>query len=253
VTIESGRVEIRPDDERLASLAEFAAGAGHEINNPLGAIVARAQQLIRDETDPAKRQAIAAIVGQAYRIRDMIGDVMTFARPPAPRFESVDLAIITRDVIGKLHSCLQTGNCQVALQVDGDVSLTADPIQLAIVVSELLRNAVNAGQPQGGQIEFRIQPSGNNIELKIRDQGQGFSEIEQRHAFDPFFSGRQAGRGLGFGLCKVWQILRMHRGEVEIQSTPGGPTEVSVRLPREQPEDFDPSQSPDVSLKVPLS
>ena len=80
---ESEFVTVAPDDDRLESLAEFAAGAGHEFNNPVATIVGRVQLLLRDEADPARRQALETIAGQAYRIRDMISDVMVFARPPA--------------------------------------------------------------------------------------------------------------------------------------------------------------------------
>src|SRR5882724_357569 len=82
---------------KLRALAEFAAGAGHEINNPVATIAGYAQQLLADETDPDRRHALATIGAQAYRIRDMIGDVMLFARPPQPRPEQIDLTAAVRE------------------------------------------------------------------------------------------------------------------------------------------------------------
>ena len=96
-------VTVAADDSRLESLAEFAAGAGHELNNPLATIVGRVQLLLRDETDPARRQALETIAGQAYRVRDMISDVMLFARPPQSESRAGDLSevvdTVTRGVI----------------------------------------------------------------------------------------------------------------------------------------------------------
>jgi signal transduction histidine kinase len=224
--------EFRPDDARLAALAEFAAGAGHEINNPLATIIGRAQQLLRDETDAGRRQVLAAIVGQAYRVRDMIGDVMTFARPPQPVRASVDLSAIVREVASKLASVLELERCHTELALSTDTVLDADAVQLAIVVGELVRNAAHALQPGGGLIRVSTEATADGVRLSVADTGRGFSEKERVHAFDPFFSGRQAGRGLGFGLCKVWQILQMHRGTIAIASTPSGPTVVTVEVPR---------------------
>ncbi|MDF1743086.1 MAG: histidine kinase dimerization/phospho-acceptor domain-containing protein, partial [Gimesia sp.] len=76
---------IFPSTDKLEAMAEFAAGAGHEINNPVATIVGRVQMLLKGETDPDRRQSLATIGGQAYRVRDMIGDAMLFARPPDPR------------------------------------------------------------------------------------------------------------------------------------------------------------------------
>ncbi|HUQ69056.1 MAG TPA: HAMP domain-containing sensor histidine kinase, partial [Planctomycetaceae bacterium] len=219
MTDENASGVLRPDDDRLAALAEFAAGAGHEINNPLATIIGRAQQLLRDEPESARRQSLAVIVAQAYRIRDMIGDVMAFARPPVPSTSAVDLSAIVRDTARKLESELETLHCRIDLSTIEGLTVGVDPVQLAIVVSELIRNAVDALQPDGGEIRVAVSSSSARAVLEVSDSGRGFLELERTHAFDPFFSGRQAGRGLGFGLCKVWQIVRLHRGEITIEST----------------------------------
>src|SRR3974390_1641179 len=92
---------MQPDDAKLRALAEFAAGAGHEINNPVATIVGYVQQLLADERDPDRRHALATIGAQAYRIRDMIGDCMLFARPPQPQPEPLELAAVVREVAGR--------------------------------------------------------------------------------------------------------------------------------------------------------
>lgn len=222
-----------PDPEKQEALAEFAAGAGHEINNPLATIIGRAQQLLRDETDPQRRNSLSIIAAQAYRVRDMIGDVMTFARPPQPVLQDVDLNQWLPEVISQASKLVQGQRCEIMFEFDADLHGRLDPVQLAIVIHELIRNAAQALQPAGGEIGLTAgRDEAGEIVIAVSDHGQGFSDLEREHAFDPFFSGRQAGRGLGFGLCKVWQIAQMHGGSIRIESAVGGPTMVTVRLPQ---------------------
>src|SRR5690606_19910354 len=115
----AARFETELQRAKLASLAEFAAGAGHEINNPLATIRGRVQMLLRDETDPERRQALATIGGQALRIRDMIGDTMLFARPPEPRPESLDLVEVIGVVLRSLQEQVDARGCRFELQAEG--------------------------------------------------------------------------------------------------------------------------------------
>ena len=85
--------ERRLEQLKLEALADFAAGAGHEMNNPLAVIAGRAQLLLGDETDPERRAALALIWAQAQRVHEMIADAMLFARPPAPQFEQIEWEI----------------------------------------------------------------------------------------------------------------------------------------------------------------
>lgn len=218
-----------PSPERLEALAEFAAGAGHEINNPLATIIGRAQQLLRDETDPQRRQSLAIIATQAYRVRDMIGDVMTFARPPAPERRVFDAVAQCRSVAERLADPLKAGNCRVEWNSVDAAPINADPTQFSVVISELVRNAITAFQPDGGSIRITVMATEQGVNVAVTDHGKGFTPTEREHAFDPFFSGRQAGRGLGFGLCKSARIVALHGGTISIDSPPGGSTCVTTR------------------------
>jgi signal transduction histidine kinase len=195
---------------KLASLAEFAAGAGHEINNPLGTIVGRAQQLARDERDPERRRALHTIGAQALRIRDMIGDTMTFARPPTPQLASVDLGEQLDMVLSRFDDEIRRRHVRIEGSRPRGIIVSADPTQLAVVLSELLRNSLHA-VPEGGIVELSAASLNQSVasvaELIVRDNGPGLSPSEREHLFDPFYSGRQAGRGLGFGLSKCWRIV----------------------------------------------
>jgi len=238
-TQSSERIAIVPDAEKLAALAEFAAGAGHEINNPLATIVGRVQQLLRDETDPSRRAALHNIGAQAYRVRDMIGDVMLFARPPLPVPRQLDIAEVAGDVLKKFKADPRSALCAVVTDFAAGTEIFADPAQFAVVMHDLLSNARQALSPNGGEIRWnarRVSLGDRNwSEIVLIDHGIGFSATEARHAFDPYFSGRQAGRGLGFGLCKCLRIAEMHHAMLEVASSSAGPTTVRVIWPADAP------------------
>ncbi len=236
-------------DAKLQSLAEFAAGAGHEINNPLGTILGRSQLLLRQETDPERRRWLAAIGGQALRIRDMISDSMVFARPPAPKPREVEIESLIHSVTDRFAEELQASASQLSVNIGGSretgvvrsreleqpclpstlnhqpstINHPLDPEQFQVVLIELLRNAIRA-VGRGGRIGLRVRNrtwQGRDwLELDLYNNGPPLTPAEREHAFDPFFSGRDAGRGLGFGLTKCWRIVTGHGGRIGVHSTP---------------------------------
>lgn len=220
---------------KLEAMAEFAAGAGHEINNPAATIVGRAGQLLRGETDPDRRRHLATIGAQAYRIRDMIGDAMLFARPPRPALEQVDVGAILTEAIASLEGKL-TAKRLTVLREEGSIplSVSADRTQLVIVCCELLRNSTEASA-NGSEIEVAVDcvevDGHERVEIRVSDSGKGMTDIEREHLFDPFFSGRQAGRGLGFGLPKAWRIVQQHGGTLTLETRDASGTTFVVRLP----------------------
>ncbi|WP_437193866.1 sensor histidine kinase [Planctomicrobium sp. SH527] len=210
--------------QKLESLAEYSAGAGHEINNPLGSIIGRTSQLLKEESNPERKRALENIGAQAYRVRDMIGDTMSFARPPLPRKETRSPAAILNTVLGRFQSDFEQQNILCSVKASQDFLADVDRHQIEIVFSELIRNSQFAissmpSQERGSiEIEFSAESrtDRDGIRIDFKDTGPGLDPIQRLHAFDPFYSGRQAGRGLGFGLSKCWQILRLHGGSIEI-------------------------------------
>jgi signal transduction histidine kinase len=219
--------------EKLEALVEFAAGAGHEINNPLTVISGRAQLLLRDETEPERRHALALIVAQAMRIHEMIADLMLFARPPRPEIQPVELVQLLDDLAADLHPFCDRQETEIRrLGAPGPIVLAADPVQICVAFRAICRNALEA-IGSGGRIEIEVidgQP-GREIWVCVRDNGPGMGPEERRRIFDPFYSARQAGRGLGIGLCKAWRIVQNHGGRIEVESQPRRGTAVTVVLP----------------------
>ena len=209
--------ETRLRDAKLAAMAEFCAGAGHEINNPAAAIVGRCALLAREYDDPALRRELRTIAGQALRIRDMIADARLFADPPAPEPEPVDLAEVAADALCGLAERADDAGC--VLRTDcRPAPLHADPTQLAVLTAALVANGIEAG---ASRVRVRTGIRGRRAVLWVSDDGPGFDEQARRHAFDPFWSGRQAGRGSGFGLPKAWRVVTLHGGTLAVRSRPG--------------------------------
>lgn len=221
------------ENAKLRALAEFAAGAGHEINNPLATIIGHVQLLLAGETDPERRRSLATIGGQAYRIRDMIGDVMLFARPPQPRPQPLDLAEVVRETATKFEADAAAARCRLEVQAGSPVPIHADPVQLRIVISSLIRNSLEAEPRERIVVSTRASVADGRplAVLTVSDDGHGLSETDREHLFDPFYSGRQAGRGLGFGLSKCWRIITLHDGRIDFESPPGGETKFTVHWP----------------------
>ena len=219
------------ETEKLEAMAEFAAGAGHEINNPLAVISGRAQLLLRDETDPERRRALALISAQAMRVYEMIADMMLFARPPRPELQKIDLCeIIDALVVDLSPRCVAQ---QTALRRIGEsqpVFIEADPIQMNVAVRAICQNAIEALQ-RGGRIEVGLERGDAEVRIVVRDDGPGIRPEERRHLFDPYYSTRQAGRGLGLGLSKAWRIITNHGGRIDVESQPSQGTSFTIVLP----------------------
>lgn len=208
--------EVLPDPAIMEAMAEFAAGAGHEINNPLAAILGRVQLLLRDETDAGRRESLEVIGTQVLRIRDMIGDVMTFARPPEPHPVKVPLRETLPELVEQVRSTLKLPDDLIKLKIIGEPVIQADKTQFAVVISELIRNARHAVMDVADpSITIVVKADSSELAtIAVTDNGCGFTEIERTHLFHPYFSGRQAGRGLGFGLSKCWRIVELHGGSI---------------------------------------
>lgn len=215
-----------PDALLLTAFAEFAAGAGHEINNPLATIAGRAELLARGESDPARRRELAAIQAQAKRIHAMIVDLMTFARPPAAQTETVDPVAVTRGRLPHWEAAAGDKGLRIEFAAEACPPVRIDPAQLGTVLDALLDNAL-AWSPAGGTIAVRCVPGA----IEIEDSGPGWPPEARGLLFFPFFSGKSAGRGLGTGLSKAWRLLHEQGGNLLLERTPTGRTVARVALP----------------------
>ncbi len=206
----------RLESEKLAALAEFAAGAGHEINNPLANISGRAQLLLQSEPDPERRRELATIVAQAHRAHQMIADLWLFARPPQPQFRRIDLVELVRQAVAQSAPVAAERSVELVCSGSrGPLWIEADPVQLHVAVAALVNNALEA-IGHTGRVEVVVDAGGDQAAIRVTDSGPGIAPEHRPHLFEPFFSGRQAGRGLGLGLSKAWQVVRSHGGRIDV-------------------------------------
>ncbi len=235
---------------KLDSLKEFAYGAGHELNNPLANIASRAQTLLKEERHPERRRRLAAINTQAFRAHEMLADMMLFARPPQPMLAEVDLVPLVDEVLDGLDDMAEQQ--QTALHGPTrrePLVVHVDGVQLRVALRALCINALEALN-QGGNITIEIcrseeaAASGNAGEapqsdagqndlaqIVVSDDGPGIAPEIREKIFDPFFSGREAGRGLGFGLSKCWRIVTLHGGRLDVESAPEQGATLTISLP----------------------
>jgi signal transduction histidine kinase len=231
------------EQEKLAALKEFAYGAGHEINNPLANISARAQTLLKEERDPERRQKLAAINSQAFRAHEMIADLMLFAQPPQWTATGVAVGPLIEELESVWRRQAADQETTLAVNVaDAQLTAWADRAALAVALKALVANSLEA-LGRRGTIEITViaaylaTDSANlavpdAVAVRIHDNGPGIDPKIRPRIFDPFFSGREAGRGLGFGLPKCWRIVTALGGRIDVASSHGGGATFTVVVPQ---------------------
>ena len=222
------------EQAKLDALKELAYGAAHEINNPLASIAVHAETLLKEEEDPERRRRLAAIHTQAFRAHEMIADLMLFARPPALQRERQDVVALLTRVIDEMR--WQAEELQVELEWKSPsraIELEIDSDQIGVAIRAVCQNAMEAvGEGGCVTVSLGARPDKQGMhQIVVQDDGPGIPANVRQHVFDPFYSGREAGRGLGFGLSKCWRIITDHGGEVGITCPRGGGTRTTLRLP----------------------
>jgi len=217
--------------ERLEALAEFAAGAGHELNNPLAVIVGRAQLLLAKAGDAETVRSLRAVIGQARRAHRILRDLMYVARPPALRPRPCVPDDIVRSCLRDLQPEAEARGLRLLGELDEPSrGVWFDPEPLRHLIDVLIRNALEA-TPSGGTIRVTSRLDRSQLEWTVRDDGGGVDPRDGQHLFDPFFCGRQAGRGLGLGLPRVARFIDQAGGRLRWQSSPGQGTTFRITLP----------------------
>jgi signal transduction histidine kinase/Na+/proline symporter len=234
---EQHRLEARiAHQERLASIGRLAAGVSHEIGNPLTAIASLAQNLKGDVSDPDVVERIGLIVDQTQRIDRIVRALIGFSRAGEARggapitFAPVSLSEVVTDAV-TLVGLSRTGRAiTFETRVPSDLVVRGDRQRLEQVVVNLLTNASDASRP-GARVRVEADREDGRALLRVIDRGAGMPGTVRERIFEPFFTTKEPGEGTGLGLTLVYGIVVAHGGSIDVRSSPGDGTTVTVELP----------------------
>ncbi|MEP0844719.1 MAG: HDOD domain-containing protein, partial [Phycisphaerae bacterium] len=219
----------------LAMIGEMAAGAAHELNNPLAVISGRAQLLDREELGPEVRKAAGLIREHAHKASGMVSELMEFAKPPAPAPAAWEVAGLLEGLLREWVEQGALAKNQLTIHISKNSPRAyADPAHIRTILNELIRNAVQAmRQTPEPRLVVNCAPdvADDRIVIRVQDNGCGMTPEVLERAFTPFFSHRQAGRGRGLGLAKAARYAEINGGRLRLTSTPGEGTTACLELP----------------------
>ena len=220
--------------QSLAGLAEMAAGAAHELNNPLAVISGRAQLLLAEEQDENKKQMLGQIQLRTEEIYQIVSDLMTFARPNQPDKQAVSVSDLIQKAIDK--TCKACGLKSVEAEITGADNcgnVYVDIHQTTQALSCILTNALQSYKGESGPVWIECsQAEENGAVVVIRDTGCGMDTVTLEKATQPFFSFRPAGRRRGMGLAQTQRLLSLNDSTIKLASEPKKGTTATVTLPK---------------------
>jgi len=222
----------------LETVVAMAAGAAHELNNPLAVISGRAQMLRNRTQDSEVRNMLDTISDRAQACSDIVTELMEFAQTPRPAPERVDLGGLLHVLMTELVSGGLLESDALRIEVASDTPpVRFDPTWLNRMFRELLQNAIDATQPLSRRLTVKAAShlTEDSVVVEVLDNGHGIPADVLGRVLDPFFSYRPAGRSRGLGLARVHRWLQLAGGAIRIESEPGCGTSVHLRLPRASP------------------
>jgi signal transduction histidine kinase len=219
--------------EKLASIGQLAAGAAHEINNPLTAILGYSDLLIDDLSIGERPRTLAEkIRDQARRTKTLVSNLLSFARQvPSEQRSLVDVNAVVTSSAQLRRLDLRGKNIRIELQAGAAIpGVRGDPNQLLQVFFNIINNAVDAMQEvSGGTLTVRTLCEQNNVVILFSDTGPGIRE--PRLVFDPFYTTKPVGKGTGLGLSICYGIIHDHGGQITCYNRTDGGATFRIELP----------------------
>jgi len=216
--------------DRLATLGRMAANIAHEIRNPLASLTGAIEVLATPATTAAARDRLSQIVlRESERLNQIIKDFLAYARPAPLALETVSIATALEEVLVLFEHRARPGGPKIVREFSAPLHWRIDPQQFRQVVWNLCVNAVEA-MPDGGELRVgAAAASAQMLAVWVSDTGAGIAPDDLAHVFEPFFSTKPEGTGLGLAL--VHRIVQEHGGEIDVRSTPGLGTTFTIMLP----------------------
>ncbi len=224
------------ESEKLASMGKLASYLAHEINNPIGIIVSRAECILMDAEDEGYDEHIVndieVIRKHSHRIASVTQNMLTFSRKSSIDFAATDVNKIIDDTLLFMEKRFINNQIKVIKELDYGIPETfGNTNQIQQVLLNLFNNARDA-MPDGGKITIRSRyNSGGMIHVSVSDNGHGITSEDLKHIFEPFFTTKEEGKGTGLGLSIAHGIIEEHKGQLNVQSREGEGTTFELLLP----------------------
>lgn len=228
--------------DRLATLGELAAGAAHEIRNPLTAIRSTIQYLSKDfSTDPVKSEMVTELISEVERINKIVQGLLSFARPSDLNTSDINIEQLINQTLLLVTNTLRKQNVEVEFEYFTDnTTIQGDAEQLKQVFLNIILNAVEAmgkNPPERSRTLIISIEKGTPINthsryliISFEDSGKGIEQKNIENVFNPFFTTKEEGTGLGLAIC--YGIINRHEGEIEVKSVPDKGTCMNIKLPQ---------------------
>jgi PAS domain S-box-containing protein len=222
------------ESERIASIGKMAAGVAHEINNPLSGILIYAE-LLREslKKDRQHSKDITEIIDQTLRCKNIVSDLLEFSRQAVGKISSFSLKELIDKTLSLMVNQAFFYDISVTTDIDPDIpQVIGDMGQLQQVFTNLFINAADAMDGKGDlDINARFDADRNQFVIRVSDTGPGIPEDLLEKIFEIFFTTKPAGKGTGLGLTITKNIMKLHGGDIKIESPPGGGTTFILELP----------------------
>lgn len=221
--------------EKLATIGKFSTAVAHEINNPLMGIRNALSILLSESVEDGKKAQYRELMEQSFgRIETTVRNLLGFARKEEFRMEPTDINALVQQSLILCEPRIKEGNVQLKTTFTPLLSsVSADAALLQRVLLNLILNAVDAMEEAGGG-KLLVETSASNgfVKISVADEGKGIPEEDLSKIFEPFYTTKSQGTGLGLSVCH--EIVQKHRGRILVHSTVGKGTTVDVLLPHEE-------------------
>jgi putative nucleotidyltransferase with HDIG domain len=221
-----------PTADPVEALAEMAAGIAHELNNPLSVIAGRAQLLAESEPDEQKKDTLEQIREKTGEASGIVDDLMSFAKPSAPRTKKTPIRQIIDEAIelARQKTYVEHVNAQVEAAEDLP-EVSVDSGQVVSAVANVIANAIEAYADAMGPVKITAEPTAAGVAVRIADLGCGMDADTARKATHPFYSAKPAGRKRGMGLAYADRLLELNQAALKIESRLEEGTTITITLP----------------------
>lgn len=224
---------------KLAAIGELSTNIAYEVNNPLTGVLGYTSLLLKAGDIPDDKKAhLRTIERETLRAREILKNLLEFARRKPPCLVSVDIRGVIDDAVSLVRSQARLGGIEIVTEYDGIIPAVAlDPDEMKQVFVNIMNNAIFA-MPGGGKLSIRCSREKNGsgsefVKISFTDTGSGIPEAYLDKIFDPFFTTRSDGTGTGLGLSISFMIVQNHGGRIEVESTVGKGSTFMVVLPIE--------------------